>query len=148
MSLKLRIQEDMKAALRARDAARLSAIRLLIAAIKQREVDERTELDEAGITATIEKMVKQRKDAAQQYDAGNRPELAAAERAEIEVLSAYLPAALGEAEIEAAIECALSESAAASPADMGKVMGLLKSRLAGRADMSDVSRRVRTRLSG
>lgn len=148
MSLKLRIQEDMKAALRARDTARLSAIRLLIAAIKQREVDERTELDEAGITATIEKMVKQRKDAAQQYDVGNRPELAAAERAEIEVLSAYLPAALGEAEIEAAIERAVSESAAASPADMGKVMGLLKSRLAGRADMSDVSRRVRTRLSG
>ncbi|WP_041656981.1 GatB/YqeY domain-containing protein [Azoarcus sp. KH32C] len=147
MSLKLRIQDDMKAALRAKDSARLSAIRMLIAAIKQREIDERVELDEAGVMATVEKLVKQRRDAATQYDAGNRPELAAAERFEIEVLSAYLPAALSDAELDAAIDAAIAESGAAGPADMGRVMAPLKARLAGRADMSEVSRRVRARLA-
>ncbi|HJV26333.1 MAG TPA: GatB/YqeY domain-containing protein [Aromatoleum sp.] len=147
MSLKLRIQDDMKAALRAKDSARLSAVRMLIAAIKQREIDERVELDEAGVMATVEKLVKQRRDAATQYDAGNRPELAAAERFEIEVLSAYLPAALSDAELDAAIEAAITECGASGPADMGRVMGPLKARLAGRADMSDVSRRVRARLA-
>ena len=147
MSLKDRIQDDMKAALRARDSARLSTIRLLLAAIKQREIDEQCALDEAGVLATIEKQVKQRRDAATQYDAANRPELAAAERFEIEVLSAYLPAALSEAELDAAIASAVSETGASGPGDMGKVMGLLKPRLAGRADMTEVSRRVRAQLS-
>ncbi len=147
MSLKQRIQDDMKAAMRAKEAARLSAIRLLLAAIKQREVDERVELDDAGVTAVVEKLVKQRRDAASQYDTANRPELAAAERFEIEVLSAYLPAALSEAELDAAIDAALAECGAQGVADMGKAMAALKPRLAGRADMAEVSRRVRTRLS-
>ncbi|WP_332671538.1 GatB/YqeY domain-containing protein [Aromatoleum sp.] len=147
MSLKTGIQDDMKAALRAKDSARLSAVRLLIAAIKQREIDERVELDDAAVMATVEKLVKQRRDAATQYDAANRPELAASERFEIEVLSAYLPEALSDAEFEAAIDAALTESNASSPADIGRVMAVLKPRLAGRADMSEASRRVREKLS-
>ncbi|THF61204.1 GatB/YqeY domain-containing protein [Pseudothauera rhizosphaerae] len=147
MSLKARIQEDMKAALRAKEAARLSAIRLLLAAVKQREVDERIELDDGAILAVVEKLVKQRRDSAAQYDAGGRPELAAAERFEIEVLSAYLPAQLGEAEVDAEIAAAIAAVGAGSPADMGKVMGQLKGRLAGRADMAEVSRKLRTALS-
>jgi uncharacterized protein len=146
MSLKNRIQDDMKNALRAKESARLSALRLLIAAIHQREIDERIELDDAAVAATIDKLVKQRRDAATQYDAGNRPELARSERFEIEVLSAYLPEALTSDEIDRAIDSALTESAATGPGDMGKAMGLLKVRLAGRADMADVSRRVRARL--
>ncbi|HRQ46111.1 MAG TPA: GatB/YqeY domain-containing protein [Rhodocyclaceae bacterium] len=146
MSLKNRIQDDMKNALRAKESARLSALRLLIAAIRQREIDERIELDDAAVAATIDKLVKQRRDAATQYDAGNRPELARSERFEIEVLSAYLPEALTSDEIDRAIDSALTESAATGPGDMGKAMGLLKVRLAGRADMADVSRRVRARL--
>jgi uncharacterized protein len=147
MSLKNRIQEDMKNALRARDSARLSALRLLIAAIRQREIDERIELDDSAVAATIDRLVKQRRDAATQYDAANRPELARGERFEIEVLSAYLPEALGSEEIDRAIDAALAESGATGPGDMGKAMGLLKARLAGRADMADVSRRVRARLA-
>jgi len=147
MSLKERIQDDMKAAMRARDSARLSAIRLLLAAIKQREVDERVEQDDTAVMATVEKLVKQRRDAATQYDAANRPELAASERFEIEVLTAYLPAALSGQALDEAISVALAECGAAAPGDMGKVMALLKPRLAGRADMADVSRRVRARLS-
>jgi hypothetical protein len=147
MSLKERIQDDMKAAMRARDSARLSAIRLLLAAIKQREVDERVEQDDAAVMAIVEKLVKQRRDAATQYDAANRPELAASERFEIEVLTAYLPAALSEQALDEAISVALAECGASTPGDMGKVMALLKPRLAGRADMADVSRRVRARLS-
>lgn len=146
MSLKNRIQEDMKNALRARESARLSALRLLIAAIRQREIDERIELDDTAVAATIDRLVKQRRDAAAQYDAADRPELARGERFEIEVLSAYLPEALTGDEIDRAIDSALSESGAAGPGDMGKAMGLLKTRLAGRADMADVSRRVRARL--
>lgn len=147
MSLKTRVQDDMKAALRAREAARLSALRLLIAAIKQREVDERIELDDAGVVQAVEKLVKQRRDAAEQYDQAGRPELAAAERFEVEVLSAYLPAAMETAELDAAIDAAVVESGATGAADMGKVMGLLKARVAGRADMTEVSRRVRVRLT-
>jgi len=147
MSLKERIQDDMKAALRAKDSARLSAVRLLLAAVKQREIDERVELDDAAITATVEKLVKQRRDAASQYEAANRPELAAGERFEIEVLSAYLPEPLSDAELDEAIAAAVGESDATGPADMGRVMALLKPRLAGRADMTEASRRVRARLT-
>lgn len=146
MSLKARIQDDMKTAMRARDAGRLSAIRLLLAAIKQREVDERIELDDDAVTATIEKMVKQRRDAAAQFDTGNRPELAAGERFEIEVLSAYLPAALSSDELDAEIAAVIAECGATSLADLGKTMTALKPRLAGRADMAEASRRVRARL--
>lgn len=148
MSLKERIQDDMKSAMRARETARLSAIRMLIAAIKQREIDDRTELDDAAVMATVEKLVKQRREAATQYEAGNRPELAANERFEAEILSAYLPAALSDAELDAAITAAIAESGAAGPGDMGRVMAILKPQLAGRADMSEVSRKVRARITG
>ncbi len=147
MSLRTRIQDDMKAALRAKEAARLSAIRLLLAAVKQREVDERIELDDDAILSVVEKLVKQRRDAAAQYDTAGRPELASAERFEIEVLSAYLPAQLTPEEIDAEIAAAIAACGAASPADMGKVMGQLKPRLAGRADMAEVSRKLRAALA-
>lgn len=146
MSLKARIQDDMKAAMRARESERLSAIRLLIAAIRQREIDDRVDLDETGVMATVEKLVKQRRDAATQYDAANRPELAARERFEIDVLSAYLPTALSSDELDAEISAALNECGAVALADMGKAMAALKPRLAGRADMAEVSRRVRAHL--
>lgn len=147
MSLKLRINEDMKSALRAKDGPRLSAIRLLLAAIKQREVDERIELDDTAVTAVVEKLLKQRKDAASQFEAAGRVELAAGERFEIEVLSAYMPAGLSAAEIATAINQAVAASGAASAADMGKVMAILKPQLAGRADMAEVSAQVRARLA-
>jgi len=146
MSLKVRINEDMKTALRARDSRRLSAIRLLMAAMKQREVDERIELDDAGIIAVIEKMLKQRRDSIQQYDAANRQDLADVERFEVEVLTGYMPAALTDGEIDAAIAEAVAASAAQGPQDMGKVMGLPKAKLAGRADMGQVSVRVKAAL--
>lgn len=148
MSLKQRIQDDMKTAMRARDSARLSAVRLLLAAVRQREIDERIELDDAAVMAAIEKLVKQRRDAASQYDAANRPELAASERFEIEVLSAYLPAQLADDEVDAIVSAAITECGASSIADLGRVMPLLKARLAGRADMADASRRVRAKLAG
>jgi hypothetical protein len=147
MTLKSRITDDMKAALRAKDTPRLSAIRLLMAAIKQREVDERTEMADADVLAIIDKMVKQRKDSIAQFDAGNRKDLADAERAEIAVLQSYLPQQLGDTEIDAAIMAAIAEAGATGPAAMGKVMALLKPQLAGRADMSLVSARVKTKLS-
>lgn len=147
MSLKARIQDDMKAALRAKDAARLSAIRLLLAAVKQREVDERIELDDQAIVSVVEKLVKQRRDAAAQYDDAGRAELATAERFEIEVLSAYLPAPLSAEEVDTEIAAAIAACGASSPADMGKVMNLLKPRLSGRADMAEVSRKLRQALS-
>ncbi|NMG44329.1 GatB/YqeY domain-containing protein [Aromatoleum toluvorans] len=147
MSLKQRIQDDMKAALRAKESARLSAVRLLIAAIKQREIDDRVELDDAGIMSTVEKLVKQRRDSASQYDAANRPDLAANERFEIEVLSAYLPAQLSDSELDAEIAAAIAETGATGIADLGRVMPQLKARLAGRADMAEASRRVRAKLS-
>jgi|SRR5437588_1255043 len=147
MTLKSRITDDMKAALRAKDAARLSAIRLLMAAIKQREIDERKEMADADVLVIIDKMVKQRKDSIAQFDAGNRKDLADAERAEIAVLQNYLPRQLGDAEIDAAITAAIAQVGATGPAAMGKVMALLKPQLAGRADMSAVSVRVKAKLS-
>ena len=148
MSLKTRIIEDMKSALKAKETARLGAIRLLLAAVKQREVDERIELDDAAIAAVIEKLVKQRKDSVTQYEAGGRQDLADAEKAEIVVLSAYLPEKMSAAEIAAAVTAAVAETGAKSPADMGKIMGVLKPRLAGKADMGEVSKQVKAALAG
>lgn len=147
MSLKQQIQEDMKAAMRAKDTAKLGAIRLLMAAMKQREVDERIELDDPDIVMIVEKLIKQRKDSATQYEAGGRPELAQAERQEIEVLSAYQPTQLSSEEIQEIVKGAVSETGAKSAADMGKLMAVLKPRLAGRADMSVVSKVVKSALS-
>lgn len=147
MSLKERISEDMKAAMRAKDSARLGAIRLLLAAIKQREVDERITLDDAATVAIVEKLLKQRRDSISQYDAAGRTDLADAERAEVTVLSAYMPAGLSEAEIDAAIAAAVAQSGASSPADMGKVMGIVKPQLAGRADMAQVSAKIKAALA-
>ena len=148
MTLKERITEDMKSAMRARETARLGAIRLLLAAIKQREVDERIVLDDAAILAVIDKMLKQRRDSITQYAAGGRQDLVDVEQFEVQVLSAYMPAGLSADEITAAVLAAISESGAAGPADMGKVMAVLKPKLAGRADMSEVSKLVKTRLAG
>lgn len=148
MSLKERINEDMKAAMRARDSERLSAIRLLLSAIKQKEVDERIVVDDAQVVAIIDKMLKQRRDSITQFEAAGRQELADRERFESEVLSAYMPQQASEAEVAAEIDAALAATGAAGPADMGKVMGVLKGRLAGRADLSAVSAQVRARLAG
>lgn len=146
MPLKAQIAEDMKSAMRAKDAPRLAAIRLLMAGIKQREVDERIDLDDAGVVAIVERQIKQRRDAITQYEAGGRPELAAAERFEMEVLQTYLPARLSEAEVDAAIAAAIAQSGASGAKDMGKVMGLVKPALAGRADMAAVSARIKAAL--
>ena len=145
MSLKEQIVNDMKNAMRAKDAKRLGTIRMLTAAMKQKEVDERVELDDRQILAIIEKMIKQRKDSIAQFEAGGRPDLAEGERAEVEVLSAYMPAALPMEEGEKAVAEAVKD--AAGPQDMGKVMGVLKARLAGRADMSAVSALVKKALT-
>ena len=147
MSLKVRINEDMKTAMRAKDAARLGAIRLLMAAMKQKEVDERIELDDAGIVNVIEKMLKQRKDSITQYEAAKRQDLADAEKFEVAVLAAYMPQALSAAEVEAIVAAAVVESGAKSPAEMGKVIALVKPRVAGRADMGEISKLVKARLS-
>lgn len=148
MSLKSRITEDMKSAMRAKDSARLSAIRMLLAAIKQREVDERIELTDADVLAVIDKMLKQRRDSIAQFEAGKREDLAAVERAEVAVLTAYMPAALSEAEIETLIADAIAATGAAGIAGMGKVMAVLKPKVAGRADVGAVSARVKARLAG
>jgi uncharacterized protein len=148
MSLKDRIQEDMKAAMRARDAARLSAVRLLLAALKQKEVDERVELADADVLAVIEKMVKQRRESIAQYEKAARQDLAEQEKFEIGVLAAYLPQQMGEAEIAQAVAAAIAEAGAGGVKDMGKVMALLKPRLAGRADMGTVSALVKAKLGG
>ncbi len=148
MTLKARITEDMKNAMRAHDAPRLSTIRMLLAAIKQREVDERIELTDADVLAVIEKMTKQRKDSIAQFEAGRREDLAAKERAEIDVLHGYLPAQASDAEIDAEIAAALAATGAAGMAGMGKVMAMLKPKLAGRADMGAVSARVKAKLGG
>jgi uncharacterized protein YqeY len=148
MTLKSTITEQMKDAMRAKDAARLSTIRLLLAAIKQREVDERRELADADVLAVVDKMIKQRRDSIAQFEAGHRPDLAAAEKAEIEVLAAYLPRQLDEAEIDALITRAIADSNASGPAAMGKVMAILKPALAGRADLGAVSARVKAKLAG
>jgi len=148
MNLKDRIIEDMKAAMRAREAERLSAIRMLLAAVKQREIDSRTPADDAAVLAIVEKLIKQRKDAIAQFEAGGRADLVAKETAEVNVLTAYLPRQMSEAEVSAAIEAAIAELGASGPAAMGKVMGLLKPRLAGRADIGQVSAMVKQRLAG
>lgn len=147
MTLKERISEDMKAAMKAKETARLAAIRLLLAAIKQKEVDEQVALDDAAIAAVIDKMLKQRKDSITQYEAAGRQDLVDAEKAEVEVLSAYKPAGLSEAEVAAAVAAAVADSGAAGAADMGKVMAILKPLLAGKADMAEVSKLVKARLS-
>jgi uncharacterized protein len=149
MGLKDRITEDMKAAMRARAAARLSTIRLLLAAIKQREIDERRTLGDADVVAVIDRMIKQRKDSIAQFDAGQRPDLANAERAELAVLDTYLPQRMSEAEIGQAGDAAIFAARAAGgtgPALIGKVMAALKPQLAGRADMAEVATLVKARL--
>jgi len=146
MSLKQQLTDDMKTAMKAGDKARLGVIRLINAAIKQREVDTRTALDDAAVIAVLEKMRKQRQDSITQYEAAQREDLAAVERAELTVIDAYLPAKLGEAELLAAIQAGIAETGAKSPADMGKLMGLLKSRLAGQADMGQLSQLVKQQL--
>ena len=148
MSLKDRINDDMKAAMRARDTARLGTIRLLLAAIKQREVDDRVTLDDAAITAVIDKMIKQRKDSISQFEAAGRTDLASGESAEVAVLADYMPAQLSDAEVAAEVQAAVAQTGAAGPQDMGKVMGVLKPKLAGRADMTAVSARVKAALAG
>ena len=148
MGLKDRITDDMKAAMRARQAERLSAIRMLLAAIKQREVDSRAEADEAAVLSIVEKLIKQRKDSIAQFDAGGRADLVAKETAEVNVLTEYLPQQMSEAEVTAAIDAVVAEVGVTGPAAMGKVMGLLKPRLAGRADIGQVSALVKKRLAG
>jgi len=147
MSLKQQITEDMKTAMRAKDSARLGAIRLLLAAIKQREVDERIELSDADVISIIDKMIKQRRDSISQFEAANRQELADIEKFEIAVLQTYMPQAMTEAEVAAAVVEAIASSGAKSPQEMGKVIALLKPKLAGRADMGKVSALVKARLS-
>jgi uncharacterized protein YqeY len=146
MSLKTQIAEDMKSAMRAKDAPRLAAIRLLMAGVKQREVDERIELDDVAITAVVEKQIKQRRDAITQYEAGGRPELADAERFEIEVLQAYLPEPLSADAVAAIIRQAIADTGAAGAKDMGKVMAEVKPQIAGRADMGAVSAQIKGAL--
>ncbi|CAE6772897.1 putative protein YqeY [Paraburkholderia domus] len=147
MSLKDQINDDMKAAMRARETERLGTIRLLLAAVKQREVDERVTLDDAAITAVIDKMIKQRKDSISQFEAAGRTDLADKEKAELAILAAYMPAQMSEAEIVAAVQAAVAQTGAAGPQDMGKVMGVLKPKLAGRADMTAVSAQVKAALA-
>ena len=148
MSLKERINEEMKAAMRAGEAKKRDAIRLLLAAIKQKEVDERITLDDAAIIAVIDKMLKQRRDSITQYEAAGRQDLADTEKFESAVLSTYLPAKMSVAEIAAAIAAALAETGAKTPADMGKLMAVLKPQLAGKADMAEVSKLVKAALAG
>ncbi len=146
MSLKQQLTDDMKAAMKGGDKHTLGVVRLMLAAVKQREVDERVELDDAAVLAVLEKMVKQRRDSVSQYEAAAREDLAQVERDEIVVIERYLPEKLGEAEILAAIEAAKAQTGAAGPADIGKLMGVLKPQLAGKADMGVVSRLVKQSL--
>jgi len=148
MSLKQQLTDDMKAAMKGGDKHSLGVIRLINAAIKQKEVDERIELDDAAVIAVLDKMVKQRKDSVTQYEAANREDLATVEREEIVVIERYLPAKMGEAEILATINTAIAQTGASSAADMGKLMGVLKPLLAGQADMGLVSRLVKQALAG
>lgn len=145
--LRQRLEEDMKSAMRAKDKERLGTVRLMLAAIKQREIDERITLDDAQIIAVLDKMTKQRRDSITQYEAAGRQELADIEAAEIRVIQAYLPAALGEAELDALIRAAIAASGAAGPQDVGKVMAVLKPQLQGRADMGLASRKVKDALA-
>ena len=148
MSLKARITEDMKTAMRAKNAARLGAVRLLLAAIKQREVDERIELDDTQIIAVIDKMLKQRRDSITQFEAAGRQELADIEKFEIGILQAYMPQAASAGEIDSLIIQAITSTGAAGIKDMGKVMAILKTQLAGRADMAQVSTHIKAKLAG
>jgi len=148
MSLKNKITEDMKTAMRAKDTARLGTVRLLLSAMKQKEVDERVELTDADVLSIIEKMLKQRRESIAQYEKAARTDLADVEKAEIAVLTAYLPQQMSEAEVVKEIEGAIAQTGASGPKDMGKVMGLLKSRLAGRTDMGKLSGLVKAKLQG
>ena len=147
MALKAQITEDMKAAMRAKETARLGTIRLLLSAMKQREVDERIELSDADVMGIIEKMIKQRRESIVQYEKGGRADLADAEKFEVGVLSGYLPQQLTEAEVAAEVDAAMASTGAKAMPDMGKVMAILKPKLAGRADLAKVSAQVKARLS-
>ncbi|HAT39626.1 GatB/YqeY domain-containing protein [Polynucleobacter necessarius] len=147
MRLKDQITEDMKSAMRAKETGRLGITRLLLAAIKQREVDERIVVDDAGVIATVEKMVKQRKDSISQFEKAGRDDLVAIEGAEMTILQTYLPAQLSDAEVEAAVAAAVSSTGASGPQDLGKVIGVLKGQLAGKADMGTVSGLVKAALA-
>ena len=147
MSLKEQITDDMKAAMRARETVKLGTIRLLTAAMKQKEVDERIELTDTAILAIIEKMIKQRKDSISQFEAGSRQDLADIEKAELAILTTYMPAALSDAEVHAEVAAAVATSGAASPQDIGKAMAILKPKLAGRADMTAISGLVKAALA-
>jgi uncharacterized protein len=146
MTLKQQLTDDMKTSMKSGDKVRLGVIRLMLAAIKQREVDERIELDDPAVLGVLEKMVKQRRDSISQYDAADRKDLSRIERDEMAIIEHYLPAKMGEAEVVDAIEAAVLETGAAGPADMGKLMAVLKPRLAGKADMGEVSKLVKQRL--
>ena len=148
MPLREQLTEDMKTAMKAREAEKLGAVRLILAAVKQREVDERITLDDAGVIAVIEKMIKQRKDSISQFEKAARQDLADKEKFELSILEAYLPQQLSQAEVEAIIGEAVASTGAKSPADMGKVMAVVKARLAGRADMGKVSALVKGKLTG
>jgi uncharacterized protein YqeY len=148
VSLRLQVTEDMKSAMRAKDSARLNAIRLLLAAMKQREVDERIELSDTQVIEVIEKMLKQRRDSISQYEAANRQDLADAEKFEVGVLTTYLPLPLSEAEIAALLDSAIDGTGAADVKDMGKVMALVKPQIIGRADVGRVSGLIKARLGG
>ena len=148
MSLKARVTEDMKTAMRAKDAQRLSAIRLLLAAIKQREVDERKDMSDPDVMSVIEKMIKQRHDSIEQFQKGGRQDLVDVEQFELSVLRGYMPQALSDAEVVAAVSAVIQSSGAKGMADMGKIMAVLKAQLAGRADMGKVSALVKAKLSG
>ena len=148
MSLKARINDDVKAAMRAGDARRRDALRLLLAAVKQREVDERRELTDADVVSVIDRMTKQRRESIAQFEKGGRQDLAQKEQFELELLQGYMPQALSDAEIATAVAEAISATGGKGPADMGKVMGALKGKLAGRADMAKVSAMVKSKLSG
>jgi uncharacterized protein YqeY len=148
MALREQLNEDIKTAMKAREQDRLAALRLMLSAVKQREVDERITLDDAGVIGVVEKMIKQRRESIVQYEKGARADLADKEKAEIAVLEAYLPQQLSQAEVEAAIAESIASTGAKSAADMGKVMGVLKPRLAGKADMGKVSSLVKAKLAG
>jgi uncharacterized protein YqeY len=147
MALREQLNEDIKSAMKAREQDRLATLRLMLSAVKQREVDERITLDDAGVIAVVEKMIKQRRESIAQYEKGARQDLADKERAEIAILEAYLPKQMSQAEVEAAVAEAIAATGAKSAADMGKVMGLLKPKLAGKADMGKVSGLVKGKLS-
>ncbi|WP_312518600.1 GatB/YqeY domain-containing protein [Massilia sp.] len=148
MSLKEQLTDDMKAAMRAKESGRLAAVRLIIAEVKRKELDEQTELNDTQVLAVIEKMIKQRKDSITQFEAGGRADLADIEKAELAILSTYMPAGLSDEEIAAEVAAAVAATGAAGPGDMGKLMGVLKPKLAGRADMTVVSALVKKALAG